>query len=172
MAHLKNKNIVSVFLIQECLDSISEHKLQQMEDPNFLESSVWQWNPSSTLLIIITGNKNQSRTRSHVCTKIIWCKLHFQSSDVQTYVQEPTIADWCNCSVWMFFLNVTENKAWGYWNWKARPFPWLKGVGQVPLDIPGSPASETWFLSTTCRHKNSKYRSRWACWSCFSVSID
>lgn len=47
----KTLSLAYMFLIQECLNFISEHKLQQMEDPNFLESSVWQWNPSSTLLI-------------------------------------------------------------------------------------------------------------------------
>lgn len=59
-----------MFLIQGCSDSISEHKLQQVEDPNFLESPVWQWNPSSALLItMIIGNTNQSCMNSHVHVK-------------------------------------------------------------------------------------------------------
>lgn len=146
-----------MFLIQECLDSFSEHELQQMEDPSFLESSVWQWNPSSTLLItMIAGNKNQSCTRSHTFTKVWKWKLYSRILSVlrrTNIIQEPTKADYCYCSVWTFCFKSNINKAWS-WKWKAWAVPWLKGVGRVPLYIPGSPASETWFLSTTCRHKN------------------
>lgn len=72
-----------MFLIQECLDSISEHKLHQMEDPKLLESSVWQWNPSSTLLItMIPGNKKLYKItymhKTHVMEVIFSSTLNLQ----------------------------------------------------------------------------------------------